>query len=97
MAEIIDIELGTPPKISMKDTGHTKKIGPMLGIDCQSTTKMIINERIIGLFRTMEVGENIKIIIIRGNIGTEISIVEIGLIVEIDCKAITENLKTRDM
>ena len=86
-----------------------KEIGPIAGKDCQNTTKMIIKDRIIVLFRTMEVGENRKIIIIRTNIGTEISIVEIdhmtemihiveiGLIVEIECKAITENLKTRDM
>ena len=93
-----------------------KEIGPTTGIDCkntmteinhanridhQDTTKMTIKERIIALFRTMEIGENIKIII-KTNIEmksstTEIDlmtemihIVEIGLMVEIDCKTTTE-------
>ena len=125
-----------------------KEIGPIVGIDHKNTTKMTIEEKIIALFGTMEIGENIKIII-GTNIGIKISMIvidpmiqiilmeEIGhmtetdhtigrghivetrttpentketgqaleidhmtemiLIVEIDCKAITENLKTRDM
>ena len=78
-----------------------KEIGPIAGIDCKNTTKMIIKERIIVLFRTIEIGENIKIIV-RTNIGMKSSTIEIYLmiemshIVEIDCEAITENLKTRD-
>ena len=33
------------------------------GIDCHSITKIIMKESIIAHFRTMEIGENIKIII----------------------------------
>ena len=88
----------------MKEIDHTveidheitmKEIGPMVGIDHQDTTKMTIEERIIALFRTMEIGENIKIII-KTNIGMKSSTIEIDLmtemilIVEIDCKTTTE-------
>ena len=98
----------------MKEIDHTvdidhgiamKEIGPMVGIDCQNTTKMTIKERIIALFRTMERGENIKIIkiiIIRTNVRIKfymieidhmtemIHVVEIGLLVEIGHKTIIE-------
>ena len=40
-----------------------KEIGPVVGIDHQSITKMTIEGRIIMISRTRKVGENIKIII----------------------------------
>ena len=61
---------------TMTEINHAK------GIDCQSITKMILKGRIIVHFRTMEIGENIKIVI-RTNIGMRISMVVTVLIVEI--------------
>ena len=127
---------GIDCKNTMTEINHAK------GIDCQSITKKIMKESIIIHYRTMEIGENIKIII-KTSIGITISMimidlmiwiilmVEIGhmtetghivetgttpkntketahtldidhmtemiLIVEIDCQAITENVKTRNM
>ena len=93
-----------------------KEIGPLAGIDCENTmtkinhaegrdhqgiTKMIMKESIIIHFRTMEIGENIKIAI-KTSIGMKISmivkdlmiwiilIVETGHIVEIDCETTVE-------
>ena len=93
-----------------------KEIGPIAGIhhkntmteinhaegrDHQSITKMIMKESIIIHFRTMEVGENIKIVI-KTSIGMKISmividlmiwiilIVETGHIVKIDCETTVE-------
>ena len=74
----------------MKEIDHTveidckitmKEIGPMVGIDCQYTTKMTIKERIIVLFRTIEIGQNIKIII-KTNIRMKSSMIEIDLMTE---------------
>ena len=102
---------GTDHKITMKETGliagtdrenTMTEINHTEGIDWQSITKMIMKESIIIHFRIMEIGENIKISI-KTNTGIKISMImidpmiQIILIVEIDCKAITENLKTRDM
>ena len=50
------------------------------GIDCQSITKMIMEESIIVHFRTMEIRENIKIII-KTNIGMKSSMIEIDLMI----------------
>ena len=64
------------------------KINHAEGTDHQSITKIIMKESIIIHFRTMEIGENIKIII-KTNIGITISmtminpIIQITLIVEI--------------
>ena len=93
-----------------------KEIGPIAGIDCgntmteinhaegrdcQSITKMIMKESVIIHFRTMEIGENIKIVI-KTSIGMKISmividlmiwiilIVETGHIVETDHEATVE-------
>ena len=60
----------------MTEINHAK------GIDCQSITKMIMKESIIALFRTMGIGENIKIII-RKNIGMKISIIVIDPMMQI--------------
>ena len=71
------------------------------GTDHQSIAKIIMKGSIIVHFRTMEIGENIKIII-KTNIGMKISMividlmiwivlmVEIGHIVEIDHKTTVE-------
>ena len=45
-----------------------KEIGPIVGIDCENTTKMTIKERIIVIYRTRDIGENIETII-ETNIG----------------------------
>ena len=72
-----------------------KEIGPIAGIDCkntmtkinhaegtdhQSITKIIIKGSIITHFRTMEIGENIKIII-KTNIGMKFSMVVLDLMI----------------
>ena len=72
-----------------------KEIGPIAGIDCENTmtkmnhaegidhqsiTKIIMKESIIKHFRTMEIGENIMIII-KTNIGIKISMIVIGLMI----------------
>ena len=121
---------------------RTMEIGENTKMVIKTNIGMIMKESIIAHFRTMEIGENTKIII-KTKIGMKFSMimtdhmiwiilmVEIGhmtetghivetgttpentketghtleidhmtqmiLIVEIDCKAITENLKTRDM
>ena len=67
---------GIDCKNTMAGANHAK------GIDCKSITKMTIKERIIALFRTMEIGENIKIVI-KTNVGMNISMVVIVLIVGI--------------
>ena len=71
------------------------------GRDCQGITKIIMKESIIIHFRTMEIRENIKRVI-KTSIGMKISMividlmiqiiltVEIGHIVEIDCKTTVE-------
>ena len=48
---------GTGHKNTMTEINHAK------GIDCQSITKIIMKESSIVHFRTMGIGENIKIII----------------------------------
>ena len=58
----------------MTEINHAK------GIDHQSITKMIMKESIIAHFRTMEIGENIKIIIKTG-IGMKISMIVIDLMI----------------
>ena len=74
---------------TMTEINHVK------GIDCQSITKMIMKESIIAHFKTMEIGENIKIFI-KTNIGMKSSMIEIDymiemiLIVKIDCKTTVE-------
>ena len=72
-----------------------KEIGPIAGIDCkntmtkinhaegtdhQSITKIIMKESIIIHFRTMEIGENIKMVI-KTNIGMKISMIVIDLMI----------------
>ena len=74
-----------------------KEIGPIAGIDCKNTmteinhaeginlqniTKMIMKEHIIVHFRTMEIGENIKISI-KTNIGIKISMIMIDPMIQI--------------
>ena len=44
------------------------------GIDCQNITKMVMKESIIAHFRTMEIGENIKIIM-KISLGMKISMI----------------------
>ena len=65
---------GIDCKNTMTEINHTE------GIDCQSITKMIMKESIIIHFRTMEIGEIIKIII-RTNIGMKISMIVIDLMI----------------
>ena len=57
-------------KNTMTDRNHAKRI------DCQSFTKIIMKKSIIIHFRTMEIGEYIKIIIMT-NIGIKISMIMI--------------------
>ena len=78
-----------------------KEIGPIAGIDCKNTmteinhaegidlqniTKMIIKESIIVHFRTMEIGENTKIVI-KTNIVMKFSMIMIDLMIWIILKA----------
>ena len=57
-----------------------KEIGPIAGIDCENTAKMTIEERIIMLFRTMGIPENIKVVI-QTSIGMRISMIVIDLMI----------------
>ena len=74
-----------------------KEIGPIAGIDCKNTmtkinhaegtdhqniTKIIMKESIIIHFRTMEIGENIKIVT-KTSIGMKISMIVIDLMIQI--------------
>ena len=61
---------GIDHKNTMTEINHAK------GIDRQSITKMIMKESIIAHFRTMEIGENIKISI-KTNIGMKIPMIVI--------------------
>ena len=61
---------------TMTEINHAK------GRDCQSITKMIMKESIIIHFRTMEIGENIKLVI-KTNIGMKISMIVIDLMIQI--------------
>ena len=61
-------------KNTMTEINHAK------GIDHQSITKMIMEESIIAHFRTMEMGENIKIII-KTSIGMKISMIVIDFMI----------------
>ena len=80
---------GTDCEITMKE------IGPIAGIDCkntmtkvncaegtnhQSITNIIMKESIIIHFRTMEIGENIKIIM-KTNKGIKFSMIVIDLMI----------------
>ena len=75
MKEIGPIE-GIDHKNIMTEINHAE------GIDCQNITKIIMKESIITHFRTMEVGDNIKIII-KTNIGMKISMIMIDLMMGI--------------
>ena len=57
------------------------KINHAEGIDHQSITKIIMKESIIIHFRTMDVGENIKIII-KTSIGVKISMIVIDFVIQ---------------
>ena len=61
---------------TMTEINHAK------GIDCQSITKIITKESIITHFRTMKIGENIKIII-KTSKGIKISMIEIDPMIQI--------------
>ena len=67
---------GIDHKNTMTEINHAK------GIDHQSITKMIMKESIIAHFRTMEIGENIKISI-KTNIGMKIPMIVIDLMIQI--------------
>ena len=69
MKEISPI-VGTDHENTMTEINYAK------GIEYQSITKTIMKEIIIIHFRTMEIGENIKIVI-RTNIGIKISMIMI--------------------
>ena len=72
-----------------------KEIGLFAGIDYENTTKMTIEEIIIALFRTMEIGENIKIII-KTNIGIKISMIVIDPMIQIILMAEIEHMTETD-
>ena len=59
---------------TMTEISHTE------GTDCQSITELIMKESIIIHFRTMKIGEYIKIII-KTNIGIKISMIVIDLMI----------------
>ena len=61
------------------------EINHIEGIDHQSITKIIMTESIIIHFRTMEIGENIKIVI-KTSIGIKISMIMIDLMIWIILK-----------
>ena len=65
---------GTDHENTMTEINHAE------GRDCQSITKIIMKESIIIHFGTMEIGENIKIII-KTSIGIKISVIVIGLMI----------------
>ena len=65
---------GIDHKNTMAEINHAK------GIHCQSITKMIMKESIIVHSRTMELGENIKIIT-KTSIGMKISMIVIDLMI----------------
>ena len=72
------IEIGPIADIDCENTMTEKNHAK--GIDCQSITKMIMKESIIVHFRTVEIGENIKIII-KTSIGMKISMIVIDLMI----------------
>ena len=82
-------ETGPIAEIDCKNT--ITEINHTEGIDLQNVTKMIMNESIIIHFRTMEIGENIKIVI-RTNIGIKDSMMWIIFMVEIG--HVTETVHT---
>ena len=76
---------GMDCKNTMTEMNHTG------GIDCQSITKMIMKESIIIHFRTMEIGEIIKIVI-KTSIGMKISMIVIDLMIWIILMVGIENI-----
>ena len=64
-------EIGPLTEIGCKNT--ITEINYAKGIDCQSITKIIMKDSIIIHFRTMEIGENINIVI-RTNMKESITI-----------------------
>ena len=72
----MDHTVGIDREITMKEIDHTE------GIDCQSITKMIMKESIIIHFRTMEIGEIIKIDI-KTSVGIKISMIMIDPMIQI--------------
>ena len=87
-----------------------KEIGPIAGIDCKNTmteishaegrdcqgiTKTIMKESIIIHFRTMEIGENIKVVVKTG-IGMKISMIVIDLMIWIIPIVETGHIVERD-
>ena len=61
-----------------KDHKNMTEINHAEGRDCQSITKMIMKESIIIHFRTMEIGQNIKIVI-KTSIGKKMINIREGL------------------
>ena len=97
----IDHTAGIDCKITMKDIGpipgidHKNtmtEINHTEGIDCQSITKMIMKESIVIHFRTMEIGEIIKIVI-KTSIGMKISMTMIDTMIQITLMIEVEDTK----